>query len=74
MTVTFPIPFPTACFHVDPVPVVAGSASNAGVNAWLASAPTKTQAVIVGRAMNTVLGVLSLSSGAFDVRWHAIGN
>lgn len=74
VTWTFPIPFPNACTHVDPVPVVAGLASSSLVNTWLASDPTKTQVVINGRSLTTVLGVLNLGFGAFDVKLHAFGN
>jgi len=74
VTWTFPIPFPNACLHVDPVPVVGGLAATTTINAWLASDPTKTQVVINGRSLTTVLGVLNLGAGSFDVKLHAIGN
>lgn len=72
-TVTFPIPFPNGCAHVDPVPV-SGSVAGASVSAWLNAPPTKTGAVINGRSFTSLLGVLNIGLGAFDVKWHAIGN
>ncbi len=71
-TVTFPIPFPNGCTHVDPVPVSA-SVTGASVSAWLNAQPTKTGVVINGRSFTSVLGVLNIGLGAFDVKWHAIG-
>lgn len=72
-TVTFPLPFPNGCTHVDPVPVSA-SVAGASVNAWLSAQPTKTSVTISGRSFTTLLGVLNIGLGAFDVKWHAIGN
>lgn len=73
VTVAFPIPFPNACLHVDPVPVSA-SVAGASVNAWLNAQPTKTGATINGRSFTSLLGVLNIGLGSFDVKWHAIGN
>ncbi|TNC14903.1 hypothetical protein FF100_04830 [Methylobacterium terricola] len=73
VTVTFPIAFPNACFHVDPVPVSV-SAVGTSVSAWLNAVPSKTNATINGRSFTTVLGVLNIGLGSFDLKWHAIGN
>lgn len=73
VTITFPIPFPNVCLHVDPVPVSA-SVTGASVNAWLNAQPTKTGATINGRSFTSLLGVLNIGLGSFDVKWHAIGN
>lgn len=71
-TVTFPLPFPNACTHVDPVPISA-SVAGASVSAWLNAQPSKTGAVINGRSFTSLLGVLNIGLGSFDVKWHAIG-
>lgn len=40
----------------------------------LPSEPTKAGAVINGRTTASVLGLLTVGAGAFDVKWHAIGS
>lgn len=72
-TITFPLPFPTVCLHLDPVPVI-NPGTGASVGAWLTAEPTKTGAIINGRTTATVLGLLTVGAGAFDVKWHAIGS
>lgn len=73
VTVTFPLAFPNACFHVDPVPV-STSVAGTSVSAWLNAVPSKTGVTINGRSFTTVLGVLNIGLGSFDLKWHAIGN
>lgn len=72
-TVTFPIPFPSACQKMDLTPLSVASGTNSSVDAWLSAVPTKTSATINGRNAGTVLGVLTISAGAFSVMWSASG-